>query len=187
MECYLHHIAGLEIEMRPIGLPVVHDPFQPGAIELAQGHRHGLGRGKRDRQVQGRLVVRGHGGIGTGDAPGGLRAFIGVEIGILVAHRESQGQIHLLRPGLAKRFAIRQRRQIVLGEHPAGRPAALLELELVVALDRLEGVGGGEQLQSTAHADLTRNPETVHFIGRQLAHVQIAGRRPTRLHSELTT
>ena len=166
MQCDPHHIAGLQIEVRPIGLPFVHDPFQPGAIELAQGHRHGLRRGKCDRQVQGRLVVRGHGGIGTGDAPGGLRAFIGVEIGILIAHREPQGQIHLLRPGLAKSFAIRQGRQIVLGDHPAGRPATLLELELVVALDRLERVGGGEQLQSTAHADLARDPEAQHLIGR---------------------
>jgi hypothetical protein len=176
MECYLHHIAGLQIEVRPIGLPFVHDPCQPGAIELAQGH--GLGRGQRDRQVQGRLVVRGHGGIGTGDAPGGLGAFIAVESGILVAHREPQGQIHLLRPGLAKSFAIRQGRQIVLGDHPAGRPATLLELELVVALDRLERVRGGEQLQSTTHADLARDPKSQDFVPGELAYVQIARRQP---------
>ncbi len=40
------------------------------------------------------------------------------------------------------------------GDHPAGRAAALLELQLVIALDRIEGVGGRQHLERPADADL---------------------------------
>ena len=91
---------------------------------------------------------------------GVLGADVGVALEVLVDHGEAERQVDLLGPRLDERLALGiDGDEVLLGDHPAGRAAALLELQLVVALDRIEGVGGGQHLERPADADLAGDAE----------------------------
>jgi hypothetical protein len=72
--------------------------------------------------------------------------------------------------------------QVLLRDHPAGFAAALLELELMIALDRIEGVGGGQHLERAAHADLAGERVAAHPVG-ELGDIQV-GLGETRAQAE---
>jgi hypothetical protein len=103
-----------------------------GADEQEEmAHRAGVGglrRRERKRQIEGHFVARVHGAARPRHPLGVLRANIGVAFEVLVDHAEPDRQIYLLGPRFDERLALGiDRHEGLLGDHPAGRAAALLE------------------------------------------------------------
>ena len=90
-----------------------------------------------------------HRGVGL-EIVAGERQLPGARVlEVLVDHSEAERQVHLLGARLDERLALGiDGDEVLLGDHPARGAAALLELQLVIALDRIEGVGGRQQLES---------------------------------------
>ena len=75
-----------------------------------------------------KVVARVHGAARPRHPLGVLRANIGVAFEVLVDHAEPDRQIYLLGPRFDERLALGiDRHEGLLGDHPAGRAAALLE------------------------------------------------------------
>ena len=126
-------------------------------------------------------MLRVHGAARPGHPLGVLGADIGVALEVLVDHGEAERQVDLLGPRLDERLALGiDGDEVLLGDHPAGRTAALLELQLVIALDRIEGVGGRQHLERPADADLAGDAEAVHLVG-ELGDVEVGGGEPDAL------
>src|ERR671911_1728256 len=70
--------------------------------------------------------------------------------------------------------------EVLLAYYPAGRTAALLELQLVIALDRIEGVGGLQHLERPADADLAGDAEAVDLVA-ELTDIEVGGGEPDAL------
>ena len=118
---------------------------------------------EHEGQIEGRLVARVHRCWAPPPAwHTGCRCRH-VALEVLVDHGEAERQVDLLGPRLDERLALGiDRDEVLPGDHPAGRTAALLELQLVIALDRIEGVGGRQSLERAADADLAGDAEAVH-------------------------
>jgi hypothetical protein len=87
---------------------------------------------------------------------------------------EPDRQVQLLGPRLNECLALGiDGDQVLLRDHPAGLATALLELQLMIALDRIEHVGGGQHLEGAAHADLAGERVAAHPVG-ELGDVQIS-------------
>jgi hypothetical protein len=104
---------------------------------------------------------------------GRLRADVGIALELLVDDGEAERQVDVLGPRLDERLALGiEGDEVPLGGDPAGRTAALLELQLVVALDCIEGLGGRQHLERAAHAYLAGARVAAHPVG-ELGGVQI--------------
>ena len=181
IECDLHHVRGLEVDMGPGQAPLVAGALQPGAVQLPERDALGLRCGEHQGQIEGRLVLRVHGAARPGHPLGVLGADVGIALEVLVDDGEPGRQVDLLGPGLDERLALGiDGDEVLLWDHPAGRTAALLELQLVIALDRIEGVGGRQQLERAAGADLAGDAEAVHLVG-ELGDVEVGGGEPDAL------
>ena len=178
VECYLHDVRGLKIDMGPGQAPLVAGALEPGAVQLPQRDALGLRGGEHEGQIEGRNVARVHGAARLRDPLGVLGADVGIALKLLVDHREPRRQVDLLGPRLDERLALGiDGNEVPLRDHPAGLAAALLELQLVIALDRIEGVGGRQHLERAADADLAGDAEAVHLVG-EFGDVQVGSREP---------
>jgi hypothetical protein len=133
----------------------------------------GLGGGQHEGQIEGRNVLRVHGAARPRHPLGVLGADVGVALEVLVDDGEAERQVDLLGARLDERLALGiDRDEVLLGDHPAGCATALLELQLVIALDRIERVGGGQHLERATGADLAGERVAADPVG-QLRDVQI--------------
>jgi hypothetical protein len=161
--------------------PLVAGALEPGAVQLPERDALGLRGSEHEGQIEGRLVLRVHRAARPRHPLGGLGADVGIALEVLVDDGEAERQVHLLGPRLDERLALGiDGDEVPLRDHPAGRTATLLELKLVIALDRIEQVGGRQHLERPADADLAGDAEAVHLVGK-LGDVEVGGTEPGAL------